>query len=136
MAIRRSATTEEVWGVLIIAGLIAGAISYYVSNTQATAVAAEEKPAVVFVKPKIITQPVFSDVGPGWGSGRWLGHGDFIFRRDMDHPYGHHPSYAGHPAGPGPLPQAPPMFPISHSIGHLPPPPPPGMPAFGSGPSA
>ena len=42
--------------------------------------------------------PVF-DAGsaPGWGGGRWLGHGDFLFRNRMDHPFQRMPDHAGHP---------------------------------------
>jgi hypothetical protein len=126
MAVRNNASTEEVLVVLVIAGLIAAAISYSISSKQA-AVAAAQQPKVIFVKPDIVKKPVFSDVGPGWGSGRWLGHGDFVFRHEMDHPYGRLPRYSGHPSTPAPPPQAPPMrMPM----------PPPGMPAFGFGPSA
>jgi hypothetical protein len=34
---------------------------------------------------------------PGWGGGRWLGHGDFLFRNRMDHPFQRMPDNAGHP---------------------------------------
>ena len=61
------------------------------------------KPATAAAKQKRVTiapppKPTF-DAGsaPGWGGGRWLGHGDFLFRNRMDHPFQRMPENAGHP---------------------------------------
>jgi hypothetical protein len=101
MAVRGD--VSELLVVLAILTLI-GALVFVLSKRKQSAkaeVAATKKPTKKLVrKPRGPQQPVL-DAGsaPGWGGGRWLGHGDFLFRNRMDHPFQRMPDHAGHPVG-------------------------------------
>jgi hypothetical protein len=76
-----------------------GIALYMIAKRKAPAAAkpaATKQKRVTFAAPP--PKPSF-DVGsaPGWGGGRWLGHGDFLFRNRMDHPFQRMPDNAGHP---------------------------------------
>lgn len=65
-------------------------------GTKKTAKKAAKAERVVIPPPRRSTG-VDPGSAPGWGGGRWLGHGDFLFRNRMDHPFQQMPNYAGHP---------------------------------------
>jgi hypothetical protein len=93
------ATGNEILTVVMFAALIAAAIAYIFRSPEPV-----EK-VVVVEKP---VKKVVREIGPGWGSGRWLGEGDFHYAEKMRHPFADQPRYAGHPFSTQDLEYAPP----------------------------